>query len=116
MEQQTQKNKYPDNLKKETPDINLPFSKPTLIFSYFNLDGRDYDQQKAATCKICQNKLNIICGGSVNSSYTFILTFHLKTHSKEWNDYLDRLAKNVPDTKTKYEHYIQMTSKRHFKG
>ena len=113
MASQTLNLKYKDHFKYRAPEINLPFSKPTIIFSYFNLDGEEYDPRKSASCKICDKRIEIIFGSSVNSSYTFGLTFHLKNHPSEWDDYLQRLSKNiVPDSKTKYEHYKEMTRPR----
>ena len=48
-------------------------------------------------------------GRGVNTSYTFALTFHLRNHSTEWQNFLDNLASQiVPDNKTKYEHFKQM--------
>ena len=48
-------------------------------------------------------------GRGVNSSYTFALTFHLRNHSTEWQNFLDNLTSQiVPDDKTNYEHFKQM--------
>ena len=111
MDHQTEKIVYAAHFTEfRAPEINLPFQKPTLIFSYYNIDGNEYDPRKTASCKICEKRFYIIHGSSVNSSYTFSLTFHLKNHPSQWNEYLNGLAKKiVPDTKTKFQHYKIMT-------
>ena len=102
---------YAKHFKFRAPEINLPFSKPTLIFTYYSIDGQANDPRKTATCKTCRKEIEIIFGGHVNSSFTFGLTFHLKDHPSEWTDFLNELAKMiVPDVKSKYEHYMQMTT------
>ena len=89
----------------------MPFSKTNLIFSYFKIDGEPNDPRKTATCNICEKEFNIIFGKHINSCYTCGFTFHLQNHLSEWRDYLNNLAKKMaPDTKTKYEHYMKMTS------
>ena len=69
------------------------------------------DPRKTATCRTCRKEIEIVVGGHVNSSFTFGLTFHLKDHPSEWTDFLNELAKMiVPDVKSKYELYTQMSS------
>ena len=102
---------YAKHFKFRAPEINLPFSKPTLIFTYYSIDGQANDPRKTATCKTCRKEIEIIFGGHVNSSFTFGLTFHLKDHPSEWTDFLNELANMIlPDVKSKYEHYMQMTT------
>ena len=97
--------KYPAHFKFRAPEINLPFKQPALILSYFDINEED-GLWKTASCKVCQKRINIVHGSSVNSSYTFALTFHLRNHPSEWQNFLDKLASQiVPDNKTKYEHF-----------
>ena len=57
--------------------------------------------------------IKILHGRSVNSSSTFGLTFHLKTHPIQWLDFLDNLGKQmVSDEKTMYEHNKSMEAPR----
>ena len=102
---------YAKHFKFRAPEINLPFSKPTLVFAYYDIDVQSNDPRKTATCKTCRKEIELILGSDVNSSFTFGLTFHLKDHPSEWGDFLTMLAKTIdPDVKTKYEHYVQMTT------
>ena len=78
MDAKTSEKKYMDHFEFRETEINLPFKKPTLIFSYYNLEGEENKPLKTATCNVCEKKLGIIKGGSVNSSFTFNLTFHLQ--------------------------------------
>ena len=71
MASQTLNMKYKYHFKSRAPEINLPFSKPTIIFSYFNLDGEEYDPRKSASCKICDKKLKSSLG------VVLILLLHL---------------------------------------
>ena len=93
----------------------MPFSKPTVIFSFYNLangpDGKK-DLRKIASCKSCGKEINVILGNHLNSSFSFGLTFHLQNHKVEWEQYLESLGKSMTaDTKTKYEHYEKMESR-----
>jgi hypothetical protein len=107
--------KYPDYFKFRAPEINLPFRKPTLILSYFDIHGEEHNLKKTASCKVCEKTINIVCGRSVNSSYTFALTFHLKKHRIQWINFLDNLAKQiVPDNMTKYEHFKRMEAPKSY--
>ena len=105
---QATQTKYLAHFKFRAPEINLPFKRPALILSYFDIN-EEKDLWKTASCKGCQKRVNIVRGRGVNSSYTFALTFHLRNHSTEWQNFLDNLASQiVPDEKTKYEHFKQM--------
>ena len=87
--------KYPEHFKYRAPQINLPFSKPTVIFAFYNLvngpDGKK-DLRKVASCKSCEKEINIILGSHVNSFFTFGLIFHLQNHEREWEKYLENLG------------------------
>ena len=107
--------KYPPHFKHKAPQINLPFSKTYgLIFSYYNINNLqnfniEFDPRRIAECKYCSEKIDIIRGSSLYSSYTFSLTCHLKKHPEKWLDYLDSIAhKMIPDTKSVYEHFQRM--------
>ena len=102
---------YQSHFKYRAPEINLPFSRTNLIFSFFKIDGEPNDPRKTASCNICEKEFNIIFGKHINSCYTYGLTFHLQNHPSDWSEYLNNLAKKMaPDNKTKYEHYKEMTS------
>ena len=48
-------------------------------------------------------------GSYTHSSYALFLKFHLQSHPKEFDKYLEVLAKSMePDNKTKYEHFCRM--------
>ena len=103
--------KYPAHFNYKAPHINLPFSKPIVIYSYYTVNSETCDLRKHATCNKCGKQIQIIHGNDINYSYTFGLTFHLQHHHREWEEYLDHLAKNmIPDDKTKYEHFVKMSS------
>ena len=107
--------KYPEHFKYRAPQINLPFSKPTIIFSFYNLsngpDGKK-DLRKIASCKSCEKEIDIISGSHVNSSFTFGLVFHLQNHEGVWKKYLESLGRSMTaDSKTKYEHFVKMEAR-----
>ena len=88
-------NRYSDYSKKyKAPQINLSFKREyDLIYSYFYIDkpelfDLDNDPRKKAVCKVCGDKIEIIYGSGTSSSYTLILTNHLRKHGKEYEDYL----------------------------
>ena len=103
---------YPDYqlFKYRLPEINLPFTRNYgLLFSYYHIESVGNGPRQIATCKVCDKSLDIIAGSTVYSSYTFGLTFHLKTHPEEWVAYIGRLADSIiPDSRSKYEHFKQM--------
>ena len=113
-------NRYSDYSKKyRAPQINLSFKREyDLIYSYFNIDKPelfdfDNDPRKTAICKVCDDKIEIICGSGTSSSYTIILTNHLRKHGKEYEDYLIEYSLLMkPDTKTIHEHFDEMTRPR----
>ena len=112
MSNQTEKMADPKNFNYRPPDINLPFTRNyNLLFSYYYIDRVNNGPIQTATCKLCEKVLNMISGSTVYSSYTFGLTFHLKTHPEEWVDYMGSLAGSMnPDsTRLKYEHFKQMS-------
>ena len=85
-----------------------------LIYSYYNINRSEVfnfhdDPRKIAECKVCGDKINIVCGSGMNSAYTIILTHHLRKHTKEYEKYLiDYSLLLKPDTKTVHEHFDQM--------
>ena len=103
---------YPDYqlFKYRLPEINLSFTRNYgLLFSYYHIESVGNGPRQIATCKVCDKSLDIIAGSTVYSSYTFGLTFHLKTHPEEWVAYIGRLADSIiPDSRSKYEHFKQM--------
>ena len=108
----SQNQRYPEYLKHKAPRIHLPVKKNyDLIYSYFNINNdvvfnRDSDPRKIAECKVCNDKIRIMPGSSLKSSYTIILTHHLRRHSKEYENYLiDYSLLMVPDTKSVHEHF-----------
>ena len=108
----SQNQRYPEYLKHKAPRIHLPVKKNyDLIYSYFNINNdvvfnRDSDPRKIAECKVCGDKIRIMPGSSLKSSYTIILTHHLRRHSKEYENYLiDYSLLMVPDTKSVHEHF-----------
>ena len=82
-----------------------------LIYSYFNINKENVfdfsaDPRKIAECKVCGDKMKIMCGSSLRSSYTIILTHHLRRHSKEYEKYLNNLSLlMVEDTKSVDDHF-----------
>lgn len=114
MENQSDNTKYPEYfaLRYRAPQINLPFYKThSSIFTFYTLEN--VGPRKTAICQICEQKIEMIWGSSVYSSYSARLKFHLRKHTKEWLDYLDYVAeKMVPDIKTKFEHFQRMNNQR----
>ena len=107
--------KYLKALQRKAPQINLPFTKNyELILCNYVIDNLkpfniEFDPRKTAVCKYCGCKIDIIYGSNVASSYTSILTQHLRKHKEQWNVFLDSLAMQmIPDIKTKFEHFQQM--------
>ena len=113
-------NRYSNYSKKyKAPQINLSFKREyDLIYSYFNIGkpevfNFDDNPRKTAICKVCDDKMGIICGSGTTSSYTFILTNHLRKHGKEYEDYLIEYSLLMkPDTKNIHEHFDEMTRPR----
>ena len=111
--------RYPDYLKPLAPRIHLSVKREyELIYSYYHInrsavfDFHD-DPRKIAECKVCGDKINIVCGSGINSSYTVILTHHLRKHTKEYEKYLiDYSLLLKPDSKTIHEHFDQMNRPR----
>ena len=101
---------YPNTFKYRVTEINLPFTRNySLIFSYYNIESVGNGPRQRATCKVCDKSLDIIAGSNVYSSYTFGLSFHLKTHPEEWVAYIGILADSMtPDSRTKDEHLKEM--------
>ena len=113
MNQKSNLTKYPAHFKYRAPEINLPFTRPTLILDFYDIAGIDNDLRKTASCKVCGKIIKILHGRSVNSSSTFGLTFHLKTHPIQWSDFIANLGKQmVSDEKTKFEHFKSMEAPR----
>ena len=110
------KNKrYPDYLKPLAPRIHLSVKREyDLIYSYYNINRSEVfnfhdDPRKIAECKVCGDKINIVCGSGMNSAYTIIISHHLRKHTKEYEKYLiDYSLLLKPDTKTVHEHFDQM--------
>ena len=68
------KNKrYPDYLKPLAPRIHLSVKREyDLIYSYYNINRSEVfnfhdDPRKIAECKVCGDKINIVCGSGMNS-------------------------------------------------
>ena len=102
-------------LNTKPPQINLPHPKCTknIIYTFFDIFGNEGHRRKVAKCKTCKDKVELIIGNNVYSSYTFGLTCHLRKHPSEWQVYLDMLGKTIiPDIKTQYEHYQSMTRQK----
>ena len=114
MNQKSNLTKYPAHFKYRAPEINLPFTRPTLILDFYYIAGNDNDLRKTASCKVCDKNIKILHGRSVNPFFsTFGLTFHMKTHPIQWLDFLDNLGKQmVSDEKTMYEHNKSMEAPR----
>ena len=97
--------KYHSYLKFYAPQINLPYPKcvKSIIFKFYeNIETDKYQ----AICKECGKRIFVIEGSHVTSSYTSCLTFHLQTHPKLFQEYLDQLKFTIlPDTKTIHEHF-----------
>ena len=80
--------------KHKAPQINLPFKREyNLIYSYYIIDRSkifdfDDDPRKIAVCKVCDDKIDIVYGSNMGSSYTIVLTNHLRKHGKEFQEYL----------------------------
>ena len=116
MNSQSDKQNYPEHFRKfRAPEINLPYGDKLtrVILTYFTIQNENEksDPRKRACCKTCDKVINVIVGSSANSSYTRGLKYHLKSHSKQWDEYLQNLAVSMtPDTKSKYEHFKQMDS------
>lgn len=103
--------------KHKAPQINLPFKREyDLIYSYYIIDRSeifdfDDDPRKTAICKVCDDKIDIVCGSNMGSSYTILLTNHLRKHGKEFQEYLVEYSLLMkPDTKNIHEHFDKMTS------
>ena len=114
MNTQGNNTKYPKHFQEyRAPEINIPFGArlTKVILRYFTIqdENEKSDPRKRALCKTCDKVICIIVGSSAHSSYTRGLKYHLKSHSKEWDEYLQNLASSMtPDSKSKYEHFKQM--------
>ena len=87
--------------------INLPHTRAnkSTILDYFEINDYQLIPRKDASCKYCGDKIEIIAGTNIYSSYTLGLNFHLKKHPAAWQDYLSRLSYLLtPDTQTIQEH------------
>ena len=114
MNTQDRNMKYPQHFRQyRAPEINLPcggkITKVILVYFTIEDEYEKSDPRKKGYCKTCGKVINIIVGSNAQSSYTRGLKYHLKSHSKEWGEYIQNLAASMtPDTKTKYEHFKQM--------
>ena len=99
-------------LNTKPPQINLPHPKCTknIIYTFFDIFGNEGHRRKVAKCKTCKDKVELIIGNNVYSSYTFGCTCHIMKHTVEWQIYFDLLCSTItPNIKTPFEHYQAMT-------
>ena len=66
--------RYPDYLKSLAPRIHLSVTREyDLIYSYYNINKSEVfnfhdDPRKVAECKVCGDKISIVCGSGINSA------------------------------------------------
>ena len=111
MEGSSKNMKYPDHFRYQAPQINLPLYETDIsIFEYYFLEDIEFQPTKIANCKICEEKIEMISGSHVHSSYTARLKPHLRSHPEKWSEYLNCLAAKMvsDDTRSKYEHFQRM--------